>query len=263
MTFDIDATKFIPFIVGFVSLLVGLIIGWMVGFRDSNSRTAKKISEAETRAEGSIQQVKLKYEETIRQTKAEAEEAKSRAAQAAEKAASAVPAGNSLLRLWVDAMGAPQLDLDGQPVNTANIFDAQRKRLIQLITAMRPWIEARPGAPAATVAPIPAPAPVAPRPVAPAPVPVPAVISLPGKAKDEKPAKPLSMVAQIDEILQIMLSTSSLAGRGIRLTEAPGGGVNVIVGLESFAGVGEVTDPEIQALLRTAIAEWEKKYTPG
>ena len=71
------------------------------------------------------------------------------------------------------------------------------------------------------------------------------------------------MVGQIDAILQTHLANSPLANRGIRLVEAPGGTVIVMDGLKKYGGVGEVPDPQVQAVIRTAIAEWEKKYTPG
>ena len=48
-----------------------------------------------------------------------------------------------------------------------------------------------------------------------------------------------------------------------KLLEDPRGGVTVVVGEERYASIGEVTDPQIQAALRAAIARWEKKYTPG
>jgi hypothetical protein len=71
------------------------------------------------------------------------------------------------------------------------------------------------------------------------------------------------MVAQIDEILQKNIAGTSLANRGIRLMDAPGGGVTVFLGLDRYSSVGDVTDPEAQAAIRAAIAVWEKKYTPG
>jgi hypothetical protein len=37
----------------------------------------------------------------------------------------------------------------------------------------------------------------------------------------------------------------------------------VYVGLKRYAGVGEVPDPAVQSAIRAAIAEWEKKFTPG
>ncbi len=71
------------------------------------------------------------------------------------------------------------------------------------------------------------------------------------------------MVGQIDAILQTNLIGTPLANRGIRLVELPEGGALVVVENDRYAGVGEVPDPQIQAAIRTAIAEWEKRYTPG
>jgi hypothetical protein len=235
MTMDIDSSRFIPIVVGIVSVIIGILIGWAIGFRDSNTRAAMKIRETEMNAEAAI-----------RQAEAEAR----RAADKAVAAQVALP-GITLLRLWLDAKESLQLDLDGQPVSTSQMPEPQRKKLVQLLTAMRPWIEARPAAPR----PVPPPAPV--------PASAGTMPPLPGADKQEKTARPHSMVAQIDEILQEKLSTTAFTGRGIRLEEAPAGGVKVVVGTQSYSGVGDVPDPEIQAVLRAAIAEWEKKYTPG
>ncbi|MGA7192968.1 MAG: hypothetical protein WBW94_04990, partial [Anaerolineales bacterium] len=72
-----------------------------------------------------------------------------------------------------------------------------------------------------------------------------------------------SMVGQIDAILQTHLVNSPLASRAIRLAESPDGGVIVWDGVKKYSGVSDVTDPQVQAMIRAAIAEWEKKYTPG
>ena len=185
-----------------------------------------------------------------------------------------------------------RLDMDGQRVDTTvPLAPAQRKRLIDLLTLIRPFLEG--GQPAQTA---PKPAPVSP-PVytsapRPAPVsqpisssapltpaeqaiitnltqpkvePVPARISFGRSPKkiQEQPAAALSMVQQIDEILQLKLVDTPLAGQGIKIQEAPGGGVMVMVGLKKYEGVGDVPDPAIKAVLQAAVAEWEKKYTPG
>lgn len=168
------------------------------------------------------------------------------------------------------------LDMDGQRVDTSvPLAPAQRKRLIDLLTLIRPFLEG--GQPAQAA---PKPAPVSPPVSTSAPLtpaeqamftnlaqpkvePVPARISLIPKKKSERPAAALSMVQQIDEILQLKLADTPLAGQGIKIQEAPGGGVMVMVGLKKYEGVGDVPDPAIKAVLQAAVAEWEKKYTPG
>lgn len=169
--------------------------------------------------------------------------------------------GKDLLRLSLDEKEQPRLDLDGQGVGTAPLSPQQRKRLIDLLVTIRPWVEggAQPTSapapmPAARVTSVSAPSISQPRPPA----------AVPASQPPAKPAgAPLTMVEQIDDILQKKLAGTPLAERGVRLMESDKGGVAVFVGLDRYAGVGEVADPEVQALIRAAIAEWEKKYTPG
>jgi type II secretory pathway pseudopilin PulG len=245
-----DLSRVINIIVG----LVALIAGWAIGFFDSKMRADKKIQQAEERAEVAVQQAK-----------GEAERA-ALTAQAARAAAEAKPAlpGTTLLRLWLDSAERPTLDIDGQRVDTAPISEPNRKRLLALLTVMRPWIEGRPAAPAPSPMPSSAPAPAVPRPMTPlTPTPAPAPKPVIAAAKEEKPAAALSIVGQIDEILQARLASTKLVERGIRLMESPEGGVIVWVGLQKFMGVGEMTDPDVKAIIQAAISEWEKKYTPG
>ncbi len=184
---------------------------------------------------------------------------------------------NSLLKLSLDN-NQPRLDLDGQRVDTSQLTVEQRKRLIDLMVTMRPWIEARPAAAPQTVSrPIAAQTPSLSTPRSPSgttqpppaaasvsqPKPAPAAAAPAPASKDEPPASASSMVAQIDSILQKSLIGTSLAERGIRLIESPQGSVIVMVGMERFSGVGEVTDPQVQAAIKAAIAEWEKKFVPG
>lgn len=68
---------------------------------------------------------------------------------------------------------------------------------------------------------------------------------------------PGSIVAQIDALLQSRLEGTHLATRGIRLVETPGQGIEVQVGLESYAAIEAVPDPEVQAAIRQAVADWE------
>lgn len=158
------------------------------------------------------------------------------------------------------------LELDGMRVDTSSLSADQRKRLIEMLNYIRPWLENRP-APAPVMTP---PAPSSPTPVADARLGTP-VTSSPSNprpaapaAKDDRPAAPAnSIVAQIDVILQGHLVGTPLEGRGIFLAQSPGGGVNVYVGLTRYDAVDDVPDAEIKAAIRAAISEWENKYTPG
>jgi len=167
------------------------------------------------------------------------------------------PEDLGLLRLKEDA-GILLLDLDGMRLPAEGISLEQRKRLIEVVTRMRPWIDGRVAAPAASASPAASP-PL--QPAVPPAAPVSPVVV--AAAQGDEPSASGSMVGQIDEILQKNIAGTPLADRGIRLQDAPGGGVIVLVGLQRFASIGDVSDPEAQAALRTAIAIWEKKYTPG
>ena len=176
--------------------------------------------------------------------------------------APAAPEEHTLLKLSLDAHEQPCLDLDGARVDTVRMEPRQRKRLIDLMVVMRPWIDSGPVARSQPV-PVPVPAP-APKPVAaPPPGPPPAAAVIPPGTPAEPVSAPTTMVGQIDAILQSKISGTPLATRGIRLVESFQGGAMVVVGLNRYAGVGDVPDPEVQAAIRAAIAEWEKKYTPG
>lgn len=241
-----------------VIIVAVFFIGAFLGNFTSGVELKKKLEEAHARTES-----------VILQARADAERAAARVAQAEKLIASppaSPPPGKTLLRLWLDAAERPALDLDGQSVDTMRISEPHQKRLISLLNVMRPWIEGKPS----VAAPVPAPQPVTSAPVMQVPPPViksifssfPTPSLLPGK-KEEPPAAPISIVSQIDEILQARLATSPLAERGIKLLESPDGGVIVLIGSQKFEGVGEVTDPEVQVFIRATITEWEKKYTPG
>ena len=89
-------------------------------------------------------------------------------------------------------------------------------------------------------------------------------IPLPATMPEETPktvksVKPLSIVEQINDILQETIKDTPLAGRMIRLVEDPREGVVVWIGLERFPGVDSVPDPEVKAALRKAANEWERR----
>lgn len=175
--------------------------------------------------------------------------------------------------------GAFALDLDGSRVNPISLVPEQRKRLIEILNIMRPWLEGKPTSAPATTSQPPAFQPQSatsfqaqsrPAPVPTASPPPGAATSQPGTPKpavipiEDRPAAPTnSIVTQIDTILQARLNGTPLEERGIFLTQSAEGGVIVYVGLTRYNGVDEVPDPEIKAAIRAAITEWENKYTPG
>jgi len=245
-----------------VGAMIGMVIGWAMGFFDSNTRTSKKIEAAEANAE-----IKIK-------------EAEKKIAEAKQNLASSSPLQDDpgFLRLKKDN-GRFTLEMDGVLVSS-EISPDKRKRLIELITVLRPWLEggqpssaeSQPAAPV-QAPPVPDPAQDAfPRPVqsslrnATPPVPVPVTLQSLVQTKKPEPEKniaSLSIVQQIDMVLQERLLNSPLAKRGIRLQESIQGGVEVYVGLQKFHAVDDVPDEEIKTAIRASITEWEKKYTPG
>lgn len=236
--------------------LIALLVGWAIGFFDSNMRTAKKIKQAEDSAQAAIKAAEMKSDE----------------AQARMNAVAAPPPAQDdpgLLRLR-NASGRLTLDLDGVPIDSPALTPDQRRRLIELLNIIRPWLEGRPASPPAAVSapppsPTPAPAPVA----APPPQPLIKPLSSAPKAgpaakkKEEPEPPPTSIVGQINLVLQALILHTPLAERGVSLMESSSGGVNVYVGIQRYEAIDDVPDEEIKAAIRAAIAEWERKYTPG
>lgn len=255
MSTDFSPTPVFYIIIGF---LFGLILGWAAGFFDSNSRSDKKIKAAENNADIAIREAEKKIEEANQKI---SESPK-------------IQDDPGLLRLKNNG-GTYGLEMDGAPVAGVLTPDG-KKRLIELLTVIRPYLEGglppqaplQPAAPRPNSAPQPvqvAPAPVFPTPKLAAPVKVVPKTEQEKKEQEEKEKQvaALGMVGQIDSILQTHLLGSPLAQAGIRLKESPEGGVEVEVGLETFPGVEEVPYPEVKAAIRSAITEWEKKFTPG
>lgn len=192
-----------------------------------------------------------------------------------------------LLRIK-DENGSFVLDLDGKRVNPSSLSSGQRKRLIDMVNIMRPWLEGRVTAasdPRPTAPPFPAVQPttlderlnafggappeskpaVSPPASSPPQQPPPSFTARPSTiAKEDRPSAPAnSIVGQIDSILQARLAGTPLEERGIFLAQSAEGGVSVYVGLTRYSGIDDVPDPQIKAAIRAAISEWENKYTPG
>ncbi len=230
--------------------LVVLLIGFFIGYVDSNIRSVKKIEAAETKEKNA---------------RADAEQ-KLAAAEALKASAPSAVEDPGLLRLK-NNNGTPSLELDGKLLNAKNVSPEQKKRLIELITVMRPWVEggqtassnplqSTTAASSLTMPQTPL-APVSPK------EPESRPLQTLKKPEAEKTIASLSIVQQIDSVLQSRLLNTPLEKSGIRLQESLQGGVEVYVGLQKFETIDDVPDQTIKGIIRAAIAEWEEKYTPG
>jgi hypothetical protein len=83
--------------------------------------------------------------------------------------------------------------------------------------------------------------------------------SLEADVRSAMKSAPKSLAAQVDEILQEKLADSNLADRGIRIMDTPSADLVVMVGLSKYDGIESVPDPEIQAIIREAVAEWGRR----
>jgi hypothetical protein len=81
--------------------------------------------------------------------------------------------------------------------------------------------------------------------------------SLQPKEKTESGELDLSIVAQIDEILQAKLEGIHLDDQGIRLVEGPDQGMVIEVGLNRYTEIDAVPDERVRQLIRLSVAEWE------
>jgi hypothetical protein len=230
-----------------VPLLIGLgalLVGWVIGFLDSNNRTAKKVRQAEVLAQIAAKESHDKI--------AEAEALLSAGGRAQDVAAAGA------LRLSYEG-SRPVLEIDGMRMEPSTLAPQQRKRLIELLTVMRPWLDVPSAARGQRMPGIPPSGPSGIATAAPISVNVPV---LSGQVEEQVPAG-LGMVGQIDSILQLRLAGTALESRRIRLQESPEGGVLVYVGAVKHTSIDAVGDAQIIAAIRAAIAEWESKFTPG
>jgi len=69
----------------------------------------------------------------------------------------------------------------------------------------------------------------------------------------------MSIVAQVDEILQELLSNSPLKDKGIRLMENIDGSMRFYIGLDSYDDVAAIPDETIKGAIRAAVKEWEQR----
>ncbi len=169
------------------------------------------------------------------------------------------PRPGEALRLWFDEKQDFHLELDGSPlVAPTEMTAVQRKRLIELLSRLRPWLEGQTIRPTTTP---PAPSDAI-RPATPTITARPEQLATtpptPTAGTEETPSSAESIIAQIDHILQRNLSGTALAGK-VRLREQAGGGIEIWVNAKRYTSVDEVAEADAKAAIRAAIAEWERR----
>lgn len=78
------------------------------------------------------------------------------------------------------------------------------------------------------------------------------------KGEKVEEVKPKTMVEEIDEIAQGLIKGTPIESRGVRIMQEKMG-IVVWVGLDHFDGIDAVADPDIKAVLRKAVIEWEQR----
>jgi hypothetical protein len=79
------------------------------------------------------------------------------------------------------------------------------------------------------------------------------------RAKQPPPPPPKSIAEQIDEILQEKIAGTPHRQRGLHVSAGPQGHALFQLDGRAYEGVDDLPDVEARSLVRTAIAEWEKR----
>lgn len=81
------------------------------------------------------------------------------------------------------------------------------------------------------------------------------------KNANPTPIKPLSIVMEIDSILQEIIAGTPLAERGLKLVETPTHTISVWIDKERYQGIDDVPDQNIQGIIRASVKQWEDKIS--
>jgi hypothetical protein len=175
-----------------------------------------------------------------------------------------------------------QVALDGENIpSAADLSEVQRSRLMNTLLDLSTWLKnPAPARPAMVDSPV-TPAPIAPAPVPSSPaisdaeviaqLPTPAIepatftlnpakiLQRALKAEVPKIQAPLSIVTQVNDILQHKIAGTHWAVRGLQLTEAPDHTMLVTLGLEKYNGMDAIPEEEIRNLIRQCVTEWSNR----
>ena len=146
------------------------------------------------------------------------------------------PNSQIILKVWKEEGNAPIYEVDGKFIEKEDLPE----ELLNVITVhVEPPKELE----------------TAPQPIAEEPIPE-AIQEM--EEDDDGEIKMLSVVDEVNDILQRKLHGSAQAGKGIHLMENHNKEIRFWVGLESYDDVSDIPDPEIRKLIDEAVREWEQ-----
>ena len=91
------------------------------------------------------------------------------------------------------------------------------------------------------------------------PTPVAVIPEIEDKDEEEvEQIKMLSVVEEVNDILQKKLIGSPMAGKGILMMENLNSEIRFWVGLKSYNDVEEIPDPEVRQIIDDSVKEWER-----
>lgn len=152
------------------------------------------------------------------------------------------PDSQLILQIWREEGKSPVFDLDGNYLEK----DQLPRDILNVITIQ----EEKPSEPE-SVQPPPA--------IEDLPPPVEDFPEVEDENEEEiEEVKMLSVVDEVNDILQKKLIGSPLAGKGIHLMENHNNEIRFWVGLNSYDDVEEIPDPEVRRIIDESVKEWER-----
>jgi hypothetical protein len=148
------------------------------------------------------------------------------------------PNSRLVLQVWKEEGKPPVYDLNGTYVDKEKL----PQEILNIITVQE---ESQP----------------APKPTPPAQPPIEKEIIPPEIAAEEEgepEVKMLSVIEEVNDILQKKLHGSPLAGKGIHLMENHNKEIRFWVGLNSYNDVDEIPDSEVRQIIDDSVREWEE-----
>jgi hypothetical protein len=176
--------------------------------------------------------------------------------------------------LWHDSEGGNLIvDLDGSTfVRASEMRPDQRSRLETCYSQLKRFLGVQDTGPRPVPTTPPLVQPVKEIPIPEVPIePIPAKLSFEtivmpsaaagkgGKKAAPEPIKPLSIVGEIDEILQDMIDGTPFLERGLQLVETPSHTIAVWIDHHQYENIDAVPDPDVQQVIHAAVKKWEDK----